>query len=178
MKKILFVGLLCVLSIPIVAEYYYYQGERVPLVVNPESVTIYTHTARSSLSSSFHSFTIAKNQVPQIASSNISSVEYIVGDTITYRMSNCFYIKLHESADTVILKEIIEETNTYLSGEVPYMNKWYKIIVDNSVINNSLEMSNYFYETGLFADVDPGFVFEFSSNCMNDSSRWKFDYSE
>ena len=38
-------------------------------------------------------------------------------------------------------------------------------------VDNSLEMSNYFYETGLFKNTDPGFIFDFtpSSVCVNDS---------
>jgi hypothetical protein len=83
-------------------------------------------------------------------------------------MSNCFYVKLYEEADTILLKEVVEETRTILLGQVPYMNKWYKIMVAYSIINNTLEMSNYFYETGLFADIDPGFVFEFTPNCRSD----------
>ena len=82
---------------------------------------------------------------------------------------------MHDVADTTLLQELVEETNTYLIGQVPCAHKWYKIMVANSTMNNSLETSNYFYETGLFADVDPGFIFHFESNSVNNTqynSQW------
>ena len=173
MKRYLFLGVLCLFSLYGLAEYYYYHGEKVNITINPDSMVVYTPSKIRSGStfSSVQPTIIARNQVSQISlddSTQVSAVGYIVGDTITRKMSNCFYVKLHEEADTILLKEVVEETKTLLLGQVLYMDKWYKIMVSNSIVNNSLEMSNYFYETGLFADIDPGFVFEFTPNCRND----------
>ena len=163
-------------------KYYYYQGEKVSLAVNMDSVIAYVKpvsTQMNALSDSVVTLTISREDLEQaIVQENLDvlSVEYIVSDSICQeRMTNCFYIKLHEYSDTILLKELVEETNTYLAGEIPYVDKWYKIIVAKSTINNTLEMSNYFYETGLFADVDPGFQFEVESLCVSDSrygSQW------
>ena len=170
-------------NIQIFAEhYYYYHGEKIPLVVNTDSVVVYTKPVNMDINAPFDTITtstIPVEKINQMVAQNnvdILSVEYIVGDSIaTERMSNSFYIKLHEYADTLLLKELIEETNTHLLGEVPYLDRWYEIMVANSTINNTLDMSNYFYETNLFADVDPGFVFEVIPNCVSDSefsSQW------
>lgn len=173
MKRYLFLGVLCLFSLYGLAEYYYYHGEKVNITINADSMVVYTPSKIRSGStfSSVQPTIIARNQVSQISlddSTQVSAVGYIVGDTITRKMSNCFYVKLHEEADTILLKEVVEETKTLLLGQVLYMDKWYKIMVSNSIFNNSLEMSNYFYETGLFADIDPGFVFEFKPSCVSD----------
>ena len=169
--------LLMICNTPVLAEhYYYYHGEKIPLVVSTDSVTIYTKPANTSMNNPFDSITVSTipiemlNQISTQGDINLLSVEYIIGDsTETLKMSNSFYIKLYESADTTLLRELIEETNTHLLGEVPFMDQWYEVVVANSTISNTLEMSNYFYESRLFADVDPGFIFEFTTNCVSDS---------
>lgn len=173
MKRYFVIGFLCLFSLHSIAEYYYYHGEKVNITINADSMVVYTPSKIRSGStfSSVQPTIIARNQVSQISlddSTQVSAVGYIVGDTITRKMSNCFYVKLNEEADTILLKEVVEETKTLLLGQVLYMDKWYKIMVSNSIFNNSLEMSNYFYETGLFADIDPGFVFEFKPSCVSD----------
>ena len=173
MKRYLFVGVLCLFSLYGLAEYYYYHGEKVAINTNTDSVVIYTPNKIRSNNAilDFQPTIVAQNQVAPIAladSTSISSIGYIIGDTITRKMSNCFYVKLHEEADTILLKDVIEETRTILLGQVPHMDKWYKIMVAYSIYNNTLDMSNYFYETGYFADVDPGFVFEFKPSCRSD----------
>lgn len=173
MKRYFVIGFLCLFSLHSIAEYYYYHGEKVNITINADSMVVYTHSKIRSGStfSSVQPTIIARNQVSQISlddSTQVSAVGYIVGDTITRKMSNCFYVKLHEEADTTLLKEVVRATETILLGQVPHMDKWYKIMIDHSLINNSLEMSNYFYETRLFADIDPGFVFEFKPSCVSD----------
>ena len=174
MKRNLFIWLLWLLSISVTSQYYYYHGEKVPLIINTDSVVLYTvGHSRALDDNSILSTTIARNEINQYSlnrNATITSVEYIIGDSITRKMSNYFYVKLHDTADTILLNELATETRTHILGEVPYMENWYKIMVAHSTIDNTLEMSNYFYETGLFADVDPGFIFNFKSNCVSDAS--------
>lgn len=49
------------------------------------------------------------------------------------------------------------------------MPMWYILSTTNSTYT-SLELSNQYYESGLFADVDPAFAFNFSNKCTNDPS--------
>lgn len=182
-RTLIWVILLVICNTPMFAEhYYYYHGEKIPLVVSTDSVTIYATLANMQISNHSDSIIISTvpiekvNQISVQENIDILSIEYLIGDSIaTQKMSNSFYIKLHEYADTLALKELVKETNTHLLSEIPYVDKWYEIMVANSAINNTLEMSNYFFETGLFADVDPGFVFEVTPNCVSDSdfaSQW------
>ena len=48
------------------------------------------------------------------------------------------------------------------------MPLWFILSFKNSAFNNSLEATDYFYKTGLFADIDPAFVFIPKLNCAND----------
>ena len=174
MKRAFIVSLFYILvGISAYANYYYYRGQKMPLVINSDSVIVYrNHSAIANDISEINCTIMPKNAINQVLSRNkiVSSIEHIVGNTITRKMSNCFYVKLYQHADTMVLKQLVEETKTHILGEVPYMENWYKILVANSTINNTLEMSNYFYETGLFADIDPGFVLEFTPNCVSDAA--------
>ena len=176
-RTIMWVILLIICNTPLLAEhYYYYHGEKIPLIVSTDSVTIYATLTNMQISNPSDSIIISTvpiemvNQISVQENIDILSIEYLIGDSIaTQKMSNSFYIKLHEYADTLALKELVQETNTHLLGEIPYVDKWYEVMVANSLFNNTLDMSNYFFETGLFADVDPGFVFEVTPHCVSDS---------
>lgn len=175
MKKYISLWIIITLCTTVLAEhYYYYCGEKVPLNLNADSVTIYMQSNTRQINDPLGSFTFStipidmQEQIPN--GINVSSREYVIGDSIiTRKMSNCFYIKVKNHADTVALKELVAETHTHWLGQVPHLDRWYKIMVANSILDNSLDMSNYFYETGLFEDVDPGFIFQFSPNCVSDS---------
>ena len=182
-RTIMWVILLIICNTPMLAEHYYYcHGEKIPLIVSTDSVTIYAMPTNTQINALDDSIIIsnvpieAVNQISTQENLDILSIEYLVGDSMpTNRMSNRFYVKLYEDADTLVLKSLVHETNTHLLGQVPHMGKWYEVMVANSVFNNTLDMSNYFFETGLFEDVDPGFVLKFATNCVTDSefsSQW------
>ena len=46
------------------------------------------------------------------------------------------------------------------------MTLWYIMSIHNSSFGSSVDASNYFYETGHFADVDPAFMFDFKPNVI------------
>ena len=178
MKKLFSIVFFVLFYLHGLGGYYYYRGEKTPIKINSDSATIYVQTSTRKNDIEIHSYTIAKDEIPKITTNDdipILSIEYIVGDTSLVKMSNCFYVQLKEYADTIILKALVEETNSLLLGEVPYIDKWYKIMVANSTINNSLELSNYFYETGYFADIDPGFIINYAPNSESSTrsdTRW------
>lgn len=160
-------------------SYYYYNGERVPLTVSEDSVNAYVNqrvTKGDKEESVYIHRTISglEQHKRSTTSEPFTSMEYFIkGDsTETIKMSNTFYVQLFDSlADIQTLQKVASETNTIIRGSIPYMPDWYELVVHNSTINNSLEMSNYFYETGLFKNVDPGFIFNFtpSTACVTDS---------
>lgn len=160
------IGLLSIFSYVLGKDsYYYYRGDKIPLQLSDDSVRVYTEKG----------FSVSAKGVLRdvLDSSKVTSVEYMIkGDNnLTRQMSNRFYVQLFDSiADVQKLYRIAEETKTIIKGQVPNMADWYELIVHNSSINNSLEMSNYFYETGLFKDIDPGFCFDFTPSCVSDQN--------
>lgn len=88
--------------------------------------------------------------------------------------SEYFYVKLRSEEEKNLLIEIAEENGAEIVKEVEYMPNWY--IVKAPVTSNGLLMSNIFYETGNFEDVDPAFMFDFEPTYTpsdpNFSSQW------
>lgn len=107
--------------------------------------------------------------------------------------SNYFYVKLKTPNDFGLLQQFSSTKNVQIVKQVPNMPLWYVLSVTNTD-HTSLELSNQFYESDIFADTDPAFMFSFgydddsftennsnstnSSNCANDpmfSSQWALD---
>ena len=88
-KYILFGMLLMMFNILTRAEYYYYyQGEKIPLVVSTDSVTIYATLANMQISNHSDSIIISTvpiekvNQISVQENIDILSIEYLIGDSI------------------------------------------------------------------------------------------------
>lgn len=92
--------------------------------------------------------------------------------------SNIFYLKLNGEEgnyDTEPLQQYAEENKVKIVKEVPYMPDWYILSIEDSDFENSIDATNAFYESGLFADVDPAFMFNFQPCSVNDpfySQQW------
>ena len=89
MKKYISLGMLLIMfNVLVRAEhYYYYHGEKVPLVVNTDSVTIYaalTNRRITDPSNSIIISTVPIEMVKQLSvqeNVDILSVEYLIGDS-------------------------------------------------------------------------------------------------
>lgn len=173
MKRFLLIGVL-LYSISAFAKvsYYYYKGTQIPLILRDDSVQVYMERKNShdNIASEFTSQVIEISRISSYLD-DYTSAEYLIyvdaGQSV--KISNKFYVQLYDVADTIELKRLAKLMRARIVGSVPYMPDWYKLVADHSMINNSLELSNYFFETGLFKDVDPGFVFDFSPSCVSDS---------
>ncbi len=113
---------------------------------------------------------------------NINNVSYYFKRTNAQSIgtSKYFYIKLNNENDFPTLEKIAIQKNVKIVKQVPYMPLWYILSVNKTTIGNSVELTNYFYETGLFADVDPAFMFSFKNSCTNDinfGSLWGLNNS-
>lgn len=84
--------------------------------------------------------------------------------------SSIFYVKLRDSRGYELLQRTAEEKNAKVVAEIPNMPLWYRVSLNAGNTSNSLEISNAFYETGYFAEVDPAFMFNFRPICTNDPS--------
>ena len=96
------------------------------------------------------------------------------GDNIaSIGISNIFYIKLKSSADYSILQERALAKGAIIEKQIPFMPLWYQLKINPNSIENTLTITSELWETGLFEDIDPGFLFNFNNeqNAQNNSSN-------
>lgn len=88
--------------------------------------------------------------------------------------SEFFYVKVKDVDDINALKNTADINGVEIIEKVPYLDRWYMLKAPTS--SCGLDMSNLFYETGLFEDVDPAFMFNFQpNNCTGEpeeSNQW------
>jgi hypothetical protein len=70
-------------------------------------------------------------------------------------LSNLFYVKLKEEGDLNKLEALAEENKVDIIGRNRYMPLWYTLSSTNLSKGNALEMTNEFFETGLFEAAQP-----------------------
>lgn len=91
-------------------------------------------------------------------------------------LSNYFYVKLKQQGDSIILKDIAIKTNTNIIGANAYQPLWYVLEVSSRTDKNSLEMANYYHESGLFEYAEPDLMEDnLLAKTMNDpylSRQW------
>ena len=108
-------------------------------------------------------------------------------------VSNTFYIKLKSENDYSLLQQHASSKSAHIIQQVPYMPLWYQLRLEPNSTENALSITNYLWETLLFEDIDPGFMFNFNHtttstsnnntsstniNCTNDtnfSALWGLD---
>ena len=123
--------------------YYWYKGEKVPLLVKEGQ------TKDGGTGSAYPSYQAVEGTEP-------------VGT------SDVFYLKLKDVSGVDAMEMTAESKGVTVVKEVPYMPLWYILSIKDSDFASSIDASNYFYETGLFADVDPAFLLNFTTMSVND----------
>lgn len=99
---------------------------------------------------------------------NSVSFYYKRGNFKSIGTSGYFYVKLKNENDLKTLRKVAVQKNVQIVKQVPNMPQWYILGVKKGNEESSIDLSNYFYETGLFEDIDPAFMFDFKNNCTND----------
>ena len=88
--------------------------------------------------------------------------------------SEYFYVKIKSEKDYQLLQSVAEEQQAEIIKEIEYMPNWF--LLKAPVTSNGLLMSNIFYETGNFEDIDPAFMFNFEpTDCPSEpdfSKQW------
>jgi len=200
-------------------SYYYHNGRKQELQIDRQKINIfvsptfqqqqliglpnYTFVAKKGSNANDHWGTISfSTEISTIAFyqtiSQLKSKSGVVGIGYYYKAgaeksvgtSNLFYVQLKQSTDYAILQEEATKKNVSIQRAVGSDNIWYCLKVGATATGNSVELSNYFFETGKFANVDPGFVFNYTfdapsaevlsnttttTNCVNDvgfGSQW------
>ncbi|MEO0037042.1 MAG: hypothetical protein RIQ59_253 [Bacteroidota bacterium] len=82
------------------------------------------------------------------------------GSTKSIGTSNLFYVKLKSLNDSIILKRVATENKATLLYPLKYMPQWYALYRNPDSPSDALGLSNLFFETQLFENVDPNFIFE------------------
>lgn len=101
---------------------------------------------------------------------NIANISHYFkrGEAESIGISNIFYIKLKDINDLTVLQQHAIQNNVSFIHQNQFMPLWCKLEVNPNNPKTSLQLSNEFYETGLFDDVDPAFMFNFKTDCTND----------
>lgn len=73
-------------------------------------------------------------------------------------LSNVFYVKLQSADDYSILQKLAAETNVEIFKKDRYMPLWFSLSCSKESQGNSLEMANYYYESGQFEAAEPNFI--------------------
>lgn len=80
-------------------------------------------------------------------------------------LSRINYVRLKSESDLPLLEKEAEKIKCKVEGRVDSDQLWVRLSNDKtSSFVSSIEASNYMYETGAFADVDPGFVLKLEPN--------------
>jgi len=177
--------------------YYYYKGEKIYLTLDKKKVFLTTNTGFQE--STIENLGVENIQLETDSTLKRGEVEYISEpSTLDYfqkfntllsnpdvlnvslyfkrdnatsiATSNIFYIKLHNQSDLNLLQQTANQKNVSIVHQNQFMPLWYKLSVNANNPKTSLQLSNEFFETGLFADVDPAFMFHFRGSCTNDTN--------
>ena len=186
--------------------HYFYNEERVEIPINTSSLLVYFNKAYITLDEINNAYTIKKEVILDEAKSDsllafviemdggdwgtnvaelkskqyVFDVEPVIGESGYTLVSNKFYVLLKSLSDTTLLKTMAGQTlATYegaafeedLSGLL-----WYGLSTDKKTFN-ALEMSIIYGESGLFENVDPGFIYTIKCNVPSPSdamltSQW------
>lgn len=77
-----------------------------------------------------------------------------LGNLCVVSYSSNFYVKAYNIDN---LTEIVAETNTEVVGQMQFMPAWFILRATKLSKGDACDMANYFYESGLFEEVDLGF---------------------
>ena len=92
---------------------------------------------------------------------------FITSRNIEIGMSPYFYVRLKEASDYDLLKKLTEQKNVVIVEQNRFLPLWYTLICTKETPDNTLNIANYFFETGLFASAVPDFLSN-DLGCTND----------
>ncbi len=97
-------------------------------------------------------------------------IEPAVGDEPVFS-SRFFYVQLKNDEDRDILQQEANKIGAEVIREIPHADGWFSLSGKERCGKTSIELSNLMWETGLFRNVDPGFMpkVTFDNACVSDS---------
>lgn len=97
----------------------------------------------------------------------IESVQPVMGTNEYLAISDVFYVKLKQEEDLELLTVLANAQACSVPQKVPYSNNWYSIKTTKRA-SDALTLSNLFYETEIFENIDPGFIFNITPLCSDE----------
>ncbi|MDR2928688.1 MAG: S8 family serine peptidase [Cytophagaceae bacterium] len=99
---------------------------------------------------------------------------FITSKNIEIGMSSYFYVRLRKASDYDLLSKIAEQMSVVIVEQNAFLPLWYTLRCTKTTSDNTLNIANYFYETGLFASAVPDFLSDdlFCSNDPDFSQLW------
>ena len=103
-------------------------------------------------------------------------------ETESIGTSNICYVKLKNVNDLSLLQTKATQKKFKVVRQNGFMPLWYQLEINKSTIEDTIELTNYLYETQLFAEIDPAFMFDFKTSgniepaCANDeffNDQWE-----
>ena len=88
------------------------------------------------------------------------SPNFIAEDGKKLGMSDYFYVKLKGASDFEKLEQLAKEKKVQIVEQNWFMPLWYTLRCTKSTKENTLEISNTFFETGWFASSSPDFLID------------------
>ncbi|KWW28925.1 MAG: protease, partial [bacterium P3] len=112
----------------------------------------------------------------------VNTVEYVIGgeERENVMVSNLLYVRLNDGDEPALLDEVAGGLGAVVLWEREPIMGWYTVRNENRD-QTSIELANAIWETGLFMDIDPGFVHRFRNNapCVSDAlfdpEQWNLD---
>lgn len=176
--------------------YYYYKGKKCSLTLNTRKINVTTTTKFSkeqinipeievlSLEVSTRKdamfgtinidSTISDSQYDKIVSElkknkNVIAVHpnYLTPQKQEIGMSSYLYVRLKKDNDIDLLKKLSEQKHVVIVERNKFLPLWYTLVCTENTPENTLNVANYFYETGLFASAVPDFLSN-DATCTND----------
>ena len=172
-------------------DYYYYKGEKIPLRLDRQSLTV-------SMFKGFTKSSLRGLNIKKINTQNSEGIEY---STIEYQtkptdkeynqnlkklknngsvrtvspnflgqngekigMSDYFYVKLKKTGDFRKLKQLARKKKVRIIEQNQFMPLWYTLRCTENTIENTLEVANSFFETRWFASSSPDFLIQDDSS--------------
>jgi subtilisin family serine protease len=108
----------------------------------------------------------------KLASTSIDLIQpsFITMDGDEIDMSSYFYVRLNQTSDLTLLQQEANNKNVLIIEQNQFMPLWYTLRLTSQTNDNTLNVSNYFYDTGYFSDVEPDFIFDNYLECSNDTN--------
>ena len=155
-------------------DYYWYNGEKIPLLRGDQQYFIFEDDLlnESDKSQIMESGDVFYSEAPNLKwgvtkpDAVIEDMEHVLYQVCSYVdehnrhffITHRFYVKLKSTDDVPVLQNIVSQYHAEIEKEDPDLPLWYILRWGLQAQYNALELANIFYESGLFEAAEPEFM--------------------